>query len=126
MDWSGPIEIESSLDGTVRNAGVPRYDALDKDHLTHQGSGAHDDGTIWLVVETNESHIRIAESARLRVIVDGASTSRWSGARSARERHAAEWVGLELVANREVVLEKTVAIATSRDPGIYEPLGRHR
>jgi trehalose/maltose hydrolase-like predicted phosphorylase len=120
-DWSGPIEIESSLDGTVRNAGVPRYDSLDTDHLTHEGSGSHDDGTTWLVVETNDSHIRIAESARLRVRVEG-SELEVERRTVARERHVAEWVSLDLVAHQEVILEKTVAIATSRDPGIYEPL----
>ncbi len=118
--WSGPIEIESSLDGTVRNAGVPRYDALDDDHLTHQGSGSRDDGTIWLVVETNDSHIRIAESARLRVL-DGGSPLDVERRVEARDRRVAEWVGLDLVAGQELILEKTVAIATSRDPGIYEP-----
>ena len=32
---SGPLEIESALDGTVTNAGVPRYSALPSDHLDH-------------------------------------------------------------------------------------------
>ena len=120
-DWSGPIDIESSLDGTVRNAGVPRYDAFDNDHLVHQGAGARDDGTTWLAVETNDSHVRIAESARLRMLVEG-SPADVERRVEARERHVAEWIRVDLEAHQEVILEKTVAIATSRDPGVYEPV----
>ena len=29
-NWSGPLEVRSALDGTVRNSGVARYAALDE------------------------------------------------------------------------------------------------
>ena len=38
-----------------------------------QSAGGRTDGTIWLSVETNDSHVRIAESARVRVLVDGSA-----------------------------------------------------
>jgi trehalose/maltose hydrolase-like predicted phosphorylase len=119
--WSGAIDVESSLDGTVRNAGVPRYAAFDDDHLMHRGSGRRDDGTTWLAVETSDSHVRIAESARLRVLVNGAPAEVERRV-EAGERRVDERIRLELVPHQELVLEKTVTIATSRDPGIYEPV----
>lgn len=118
--WSGPIDVESALDGTVRNTGVARYDALDNDHLTDQGSGVHDDGSLWLAVETSDSRIRIAESARLRVLVGGTVVD-VDRRVEVRERHVAEWLRLDLEDHEEVTVEKAVAIASSRDLGIYEP-----
>ena len=124
-NWSGPVEVTSALDGRVRNSGVARYAAFDDDHLAPVSSGAGDDATIELLVATNDSHLRIAQSARLRVFVDGARVDVERQV-EAGERHVAERLRLDVVEGREVVLEKTVAMATSRDRGIYEPMAETR
>ena len=68
MNWSGQLEVRSALDGTVRNSGVARYAAFDDAHLTPRGTNRVDDEVISLVVETTQSHVRIAEAARTRFI----------------------------------------------------------
>lgn len=70
IGWSGPIEFRSALDGRVENSGVERYRKLGSKHLVPLESGATDEESIFLEVETSQSHIRIAESARTRVFVD--------------------------------------------------------
>jgi trehalose/maltose hydrolase-like predicted phosphorylase len=116
-DWSGRLRIRSELDGTVTNNGVPRYREFASRHLVPVGMGCPAADGMLLVVETSQSHIRIAEAARTRVFKDGI--------RLAAEGEVAEQPGrigreltLEVAAGQMIVVEKTVAIATSRDRAV--------
>lgn len=71
VDWSGRLEVRSAIDGRVHNRGVARYQALRGDHLNPIESGGADD-LIYLLVETNQSRVRIAEAARTRLRDDDA------------------------------------------------------
>ena len=66
-DWSGRVEILSALDGTVENTGVPRYRQLSHAHLAPVEETVEQNGVMTLVVETSQSHVRVAESASLAV-----------------------------------------------------------
>src|ERR1044072_2551779 len=50
--WSGELEVESGLDGTVTNSGVERYRALTSRHLTHVHTGTSPHKAIWLRCRT--------------------------------------------------------------------------
>lgn len=105
--------------GTVTNSGVPRYRELASRHLLPVETRCPAADSMLLVVETCQSHIRIAEAARTRVFKDGA----WlAGPGTVTERPG--WIGREfaIVANEgeTVTVEKTVAIATSRDRAVGE------
>jgi trehalose/maltose hydrolase-like predicted phosphorylase len=120
VNFSGRLEILTAIDGRVRNTGVERYAALSGDHLRHVHSRACTGETVCLLVRTSDSHIAIAESARVRVWVDGALQTT-EGAVEQDDR----WIGRTHVveANRggEVRVEKVVGVYTSLDPGIYAP-----
>ena len=66
-NWSGKLQILSALDGRVANNGVARYRQLNNQHLEPIETKKIDDETIFLQVETTQSHIRIAEAARTRI-----------------------------------------------------------
>jgi trehalose/maltose hydrolase-like predicted phosphorylase len=70
-NWSGRLDVRSELDGTVVNAGVPRYRDLANRHLRLVEQGAVDNESVGLVVETTQSHVRIAFAARTRAFVNG-------------------------------------------------------
>ncbi len=72
-NWSGLLQVRSSLDGTVRNAGVARYRALAGEHLTAIEAGEADGETVVLRAQTTSSRILVAEAARTRVTRDGAA-----------------------------------------------------
>jgi trehalose/maltose hydrolase-like predicted phosphorylase len=116
-NWSGLLRIRSELDGTVTNSGVPRYRGSPA--VTWTLSGRLGADTMVQVVETSQSHIRIAEAARTRVFRDGAHLP---GSDSVTEQPG--WIGCEfsvtVAAGQSVVAEKTVAIATSRDRAVRE------
>ncbi|GGW49414.1 glycoside hydrolase family 65 protein [Streptomyces griseoloalbus] len=112
--FSGTLEIEAALDGGVTNAGVPRYRDLDGRHLTHVLTGTSAADTVWLRCRTRTSDVRVALAARL------------TAPTPLRNRHdrprALQTTRLELAAGRPVTVDKVVALHTSRDPAISDPL----
>ncbi|MEU9390314.1 glycosyl hydrolase family 65 protein [Streptomyces sp. NPDC048324] len=111
--FDGMLEVEAALDGTVTNAGVPRYRDLDGRHLTHVHTGA-DSGTVWLRCRTSTSDIRVGVAARLSA--DSAVKVWHDGPRPA------QYTVLSLTEGRPVIVDKTIALHTSRDPAISDPL----
>ncbi len=119
-NWSGPLQVRSGLDGTVCNAGVARYRGLSGRHLDVIETGAHGDDVVYLTVETNQSHLRIGEAARTRwwhheePVAGGVEVIDEAG-------FIAQQITLEVTEGDEVLVEKVVALFTSRDEGTSEP-----
>ncbi|MGW1396969.1 glycoside hydrolase family 65 protein [Streptomyces nigra] len=117
-DWSGEIEIESGLDGDVLNANVHRYRALERRQLTGVRTGSQGPDVIWMTCRTSTSGVQIAMAAR--TAVDGPSPSA-PVPLSARRRCFHRLV-VPLTPGRPVAVEKTMALHTSRDTAISDPL----
>ncbi|MFD7408992.1 glycoside hydrolase family 65 protein [Streptomyces sp. NPDC059866] len=112
--FSGELHVEAALDGGVTNAGVPRYQDLDGRHLTHQQSGTAEHDTVWLRCRTRTSDIRIGMASRLTA--DGPLSIRHARPRTTQRTR------LQLAPGRTATVDKTVALHTSRDPAISDPL----
>jgi trehalose/maltose hydrolase-like predicted phosphorylase len=119
-NWSGEIRVRAGLDGSVTNRGVERYRDLSDEHLLVVDTGRIAEDGIYLLAETNQSHIRMAQAARTHVFADGqhAAADRRTG-----HQPGAIFQDLVLTCHRsqELRVEKTVALFTSRDPAISEP-----
>lgn len=120
-NWSGNLEIRTALDGTVTNRGVARYRDLRGDHLEPLSTCQIGEDGIALLVQTNQSHIQMAQAARTGVFVDDTP--------AALDRETEEIPGL--IAQRLTLacergkplrVEKIVSLFTSRDRAISEPL----
>ncbi|MFF5859212.1 glycoside hydrolase family 65 protein [Streptomyces sp. NPDC012751] len=108
------LDVEAALDGGVTNSGVARYRELDGRHLTHVHVGTSAPGTVWLRCRTRTSDIRFGLAGRLTAEVP---------VRHANEVHrAVQLLRLRLPPGRTVTVDKTVALHTSRDPAISDPL----
>ena len=118
-DWSGRLRIRSELDGTVTNGGVPRYRELASCHLVPIETGCPAADSMLLLVETSQSHVRIAEAARTRVFRDGAWLAE-EGAVTEQPGRIGREFAIDVAAGQTVVVEKTVAIATSRDRAVSD------
>ncbi|WP_406173954.1 glycoside hydrolase family 65 protein [Streptomyces sp. NBC_00996] len=114
--WSGEIEIESALDGAVANTGVERYRSLASQHLTHVETGTSAPDTVWLGCRTSTSDIGFGLAAR--TVTDTPAETR-DGHRNARAAHL---LRLSLTDGRTVTVDKTVALHTSHDPAIKDPV----
>lgn len=122
-DWSGRVTVRSSLDGRVRNEGVPRYRALEGRHLEvlEADATAGDEGDLLLLrVRTRQSRVEVVEAARTSAFVDDEPV--------AAERRAgvegglvAQDLSVDLAEGGTCRIEKVVALFTSRDAAISEP-----
>ncbi|MGP4111107.1 glycoside hydrolase family 65 protein [Streptomyces sp. 4N509B] len=140
-DFTGWVEVESALDGAVRNDGVARYSELAGQHLVRfdtgeepppdgaedvTGDAVADDGearehggVLWLRCRTTTSDIRIVEAARTRPAPG--TEARRRRTRLAEER-ASHRLAVRVEPGLPATVEKTVAIHTSRDTAITGPL----
>ncbi|SDY89686.1 Trehalose and maltose hydrolase (possible phosphorylase) [Micromonospora pattaloongensis] len=120
-NWSGRIEIRSALDGRVSNGNVSSFGALAAQHLTVTETGCDGRDLVWLVAETSSSKQRVAEVARTLVYQGGHEVR--ADRRTVSE---AGLIGQELEIDvgqgEDVVIDKAVALFTSRDRAIAEPL----
>ena len=118
-NWSGPLHVRSEIDGTVTNSGVPRYRELAGRHLIPRHACALPPDGMLLVAETSQSHIRIAEAVRTRMFRNGTRVHA-DAAVSQQPGRISQQFQIGMTTGDKVVIEKTVAITTSRDPAISE------
>ncbi|MGW0733076.1 glycoside hydrolase family 65 protein [Streptomyces sp. NPDC002851] len=110
------LEVEAALDGTVTNCGVARYRDLEGRHLTHGHTGTAAPDTVWLRCRTRHSDIRIGMAARTTSDAAAAAETRREGPRVTQVFRFA------LSPAATVTLDKTLALHTSHDPAITDPL----
>lgn len=124
-NWSGEVEIASSLDGRVINAGVKRYRELNSSHLealeaaTFTGPRTGRE-MIYLQVQTNQSHVRISQAARTRLYRNGEETA-VDAVPTVEPGFVSQSMTVPVGVGNGVRVEKVVAIHTSRDVAIAEP-----
>lgn len=120
IGWSGRLEIRSGIDGGVRNCGVPRYRALQSDHIDTIERAALGEDTMFMAVRARQSGIVVAQAVRTRVTIAGEEV-----AHERRTDASADWIAQHLVlecrAGEAVRVEKIMALHSSRDFAITEP-----
>ncbi|CAG7646506.1 glycoside hydrolase family 65 protein [Actinacidiphila bryophytorum] len=116
--WDGDVEIEGGLDGNVSNAGVERYRDLDGRHLADVCAGTAGTDTVFLTCRTSASDIKVAMAARIRP----AGGPPGSVHLAAGDGTAVCRMTVPVTRGETVAVEKTVALHTSRDPAIADPL----
>lgn len=121
LNWSGEVELRAALDGRVINSGVARYRELASQHLETLEQGQHNEHTMYLVVQTIQSKIRMAQVARTRVFADSIATELKPGT-LLEQGYTEHQYALQVIQGQPVRLEKTVLFYTSRDWATSEPL----
>ena len=120
-NWSGRAEVISALDGRVVNRGVGRYRQLEGRHLDPQGPRIYAPDVIALKARTRESRIEIAEAARTRVY-RGEEELAVSRVTYQMEDYVHQILAFDVQRGAPIRVEKMVALYTSRDRAITEPL----
>ncbi len=120
-NWSGRLTIRSSIDGSVENRNVSRYEDLASKHLevleTRQLNG-----TLMLRARTTQSRIEIVTAARHRIWRSGELIDELSSEPFSEQEIVGEDFSVEATQGDEIRVEKTVAVATSKDNAISEPI----
>ncbi|BBY08255.1 trehalose-phosphatase [Mycobacterium noviomagense] len=119
-NWSGTIELRSSLHGDIENRQVERYRELSGKHLAVTQARELSSDSVLLGLCTVESRIPIAIASRTTLWRDG--TLAQAGYRlvqdAARIGHN---ISVGLTAGQSVTLEKIATLVTGRDPAVSEP-----
>lgn len=130
-DWSGRIEIRSTLDGNIRNQLVERYRELADNHLDLLDKREIDKDSVLLAVQTSQSRIPIAMAART-TLWRGDTEIRAAVGESAqgpaatyrlfdRDAEIGHDIDVELSMGESLTAEKMVILFTGRDVAISEP-----
>lgn len=117
-NWEGRVEVRTGLDGRIVNDNVAEYRALAKRHLEPREAGADGPEVIAVEMETSQSHIRIAQAARTTITGIAHAPTR---SVVASPGYVAQNFHIPLRQGTSVIVEKVVAIATSRDRAISSP-----
>jgi trehalose/maltose hydrolase-like predicted phosphorylase len=120
-NWSGRVEVLSALDGRVVNLGVVRYQELEGRHHDPQGPRVYAPDVIALKARTRQSRIEIAQAARTRVYRAGEELAVVRSTHQ-MEDYVHQVMAFDVQQGAPVRVEKMVALYTSRDRAINEPM----
>jgi beta-phosphoglucomutase family hydrolase len=120
LDYSGHITIRSGINGKIINAGVDRYKDLNQNHIK-PGEEGHQGHVIYVAVETTQSAITIAEAVSHRIFLEEHELileprTDISPARAFQE------FSYEVIQGQSIMLEKTLAIFTSKPDDSENPI----
>ncbi|MBJ7338143.1 trehalose-phosphatase [Mycolicibacterium sp.] len=119
-DWSGTVEVRSTIDGNVTNSLVERYRDLASAHLELVDKRELSATSVLVMVQTTQSRIPVAMAARNTVWRDGepvAATFRFFDDRA----EIGHDVAVVLSAGETVTIEKIVTVYTGRDVATSDP-----
>jgi len=119
-NWSGTITVESGIDGNVINAGVGRYRKLNSKHLLPMESGFPDPDSMYVVVETVQSKIRVAMAARTVVRLNG-EVLELERSNVEDRGFVAQRFAIEASEGVPTTVEKVIDMRTSRDRALAQP-----
>jgi len=120
LNYAGRISVRSGLDGSIVNAGVERYRGLSSKHLEPVTEGGRDNVS-YIVLQTNQSRIRIAEVAKVLVSVN---SERVNPEITLDSQAGVVYSTFDLEAKQDcsITVDKVVAIYTSNDKDVENPL----
>ncbi|MDJ0514181.1 MAG: beta-phosphoglucomutase family hydrolase [Methyloceanibacter sp.] len=119
-NWSGPMTLRLGIDGGVINAGVPRYGALNGQHLETLDRGALEGSVLWLRSRMVQSRREIALATRNLVEIEGEVITPAQAENGADAVYAV--YQFQAREGQAVYVEKVAAYFNSKDHAITEPL----
>jgi beta-phosphoglucomutase family hydrolase len=119
-NWSARVMVHTAIDGRVVNAGAKLYRKFNNQHLELLAGEVVGEDGVSLLVRTCQSHIHVAQAARMQAFVDG---QRHEGLRQVINEtgYIGQELVLELRQGETLALEKLAFLYTSRDQAISEP-----
>lgn len=125
LNWSGSIEIRSSIDGAVINAGVERYKSLSNKHLIIKGKHKITNDTFLLDSMSSQSLIHMSQAVRTSLYVHDKKLEILPEYEEKEESISFSF-HLEAAKDEEIHVEKIMTLFTSKDRAIsnssYEAL----
>jgi beta-phosphoglucomutase family hydrolase len=124
-NWSGLVTIRSAVDGRVKNDGARLYRRFNNVHLEPLAAEAVADDTVSLLMRTNQSRLHVAQVARTSLRLEGQRVE--ADRQSVQETaYVGQDMTVDVAEGQTLTVEKVVALYTSRDHAVTEPLREAR
>lgn len=120
-NWEGKLSVISSIDGNIINNNVSRYSDLNSKHIEVTEINQPDENTMSLAAKTTQSKTRMALAARTQVF-GGNDEIRTSNQFESNNGKATLSLNFSVKKLQPVHIEKLIALYTSKDVAISEPL----
>ena len=117
INWEGKIEVESGIDGNVKNEGVARYSALSNEHLKCIEKEL-DANMIFLKMETVQSNHTISMAAKTKLFLNSEPLLVESRLVEEDSYIAKHFVVDSISPKDHFSVEKSVSLYTSKDKAI--------
>ncbi|MFH1622464.1 MAG: glycosyl hydrolase family 65 protein [Candidatus Omnitrophota bacterium] len=121
-NYEGWIVVKSALDGKVQNKNVERYRDLNTEHLKDHSMGRFSKNGMFLSVKTNQSNIEICQASKLRIFAREREIENIHGIVTQQNKIIFQELRLLVQKGRKYKVEKIVAIYTSKDKNVKNPL----
>ncbi|MCF6309391.1 MAG: trehalose-phosphatase [Sulfurimonas sp.] len=117
INWEGSIEIESGIDGNIKNTGVERYSDLSSEHLKCVEKELQSD-KIFLKMETVQSNLTVSMAAKTKLFLNDEPL--FVEARLIeRDSYIAKRFFIESISSEDHLhVEKSVSLYSSKDKAI--------
>ena len=117
INWEGKIEVESGIDGNIKNEGVKRYSALSNEHLKCVEKELVS-GMIFLKMETVQSNQTVSMAAKTNFFLNNEPIFIESKLIE-RDSYIAKRYVFEFVSSDDYLhIEKSVSLYSSKDKAI--------
>jgi trehalose/maltose hydrolase-like predicted phosphorylase len=120
-NWSGTITVRSGIDGDIINNNVARYSALNQKHIEVIDKSCYDNNSLYLISRTRQSKTLMAQAATTRIYLRNKEQKISQKPINKRGIIAGDF-RIKCEKKLPVRIEKLVAIYTSRDFAISDPL----
>jgi alpha,alpha-trehalase len=121
VNWSGAIDVESGINGNVKNEGVKRYSKLASRHLKLLESEEAGPETLLLKMQTVQSELTVAQTVRTRIYRDDKLLEAEAETVKNRAYIARRYRVGPLEAGTHLHIERSLALYTSKDSAISNP-----
>jgi len=118
INYSGKIEIESGINGDIKNEGVKRYRGLSNQHLKFSESKEFDNDTIFLKMQTVQSDRTVAQAVKTKIFLDNEPLFLKTKLIKNEGYIAKRYIVDDVKAKKQLTVEKTLSLYTSKDKAI--------
>lgn len=120
-NWSDTIIIRSGIDGDIINNNVARYRDLNQDHTDVIEQGELDGNKIFLTSESKQSKIKFTQAAFTKIYINDKHQNIKHTLVNEKRFIAGDYK-IDCKKSQPIKVEKLVALYTSRDFAISDPL----
>ncbi|MFO7997585.1 MAG: hypothetical protein R6U86_01245, partial [Bacteroidales bacterium] len=120
-NWSGKLMLRSGIDGQVINNNVERYSQLNQDHIRVIEQGPLEGDRLFLVSQAKQSRVLMAQAIRTRIFAGGSDIGAVQEVTEDAGFIASDFL-IACEAGKTLTIEKNLALFSSRDFAISDPL----